>query len=133
MRHIGAVPRFLQITVLSAAFLLPGWQAEAADKNGLSTVLGSGNISCAKWIEDKQSGPSQYNYAHVQALGWMSGYLSAYNKFVWNGSDVSSETDADGLSGWMDNFCAANPTKKVSQATQALITFLSSGPHPNDK
>lgn len=128
MRYIGAVPRLLQVAILSAAFVLPGWQAEAGTKQGF-TAIGAGTSSCGKWTEDKASDRAIY----VEDGTWVLGFVSAFNSLGWKGMNVASETDEDGIIAWIDNYCAANPTKGVVYATTALINFLSAGPHPNDK
>ena len=129
MRYIGAVPRLLQIGVLSAAFVLPGWEVVAMTKDGSYGLLGGGQESCGAWSAAK--GTSQLRYA--EGRQWLEGYLSSYNRYVWPGNNVASETDTNGFFAWVDNYCSANPTKDISDAAEHLVEFLSSGPHPNDK
>ena len=59
--------------------------------------------------------------------------MSAFNEYEWKGMNVASETDEVGMEAWVNNYCMANPTKRISDAAKALTKFLSAGPHPNDK
>jgi hypothetical protein len=126
MKHLRAVPRLLQIAALSAAFVLPAWRAEAADKQGKFHVFGQGNQSCGKWTTDRKEGADA-------AWAWVLGYASGYNDYGWRGVNVASETDIPGMLAWIDNYCAANSTVPVANAAIELMHFLSLGPHPNDK
>ena len=129
---IGAVPHVFRTLFLSTVFLLPGWQAQAADTNGVAIIVGTGNRSCSAWITDAKAGSSQFNASHVQEIGWVTGYLSAYNALVWEGKNVTSETDLREILAWMNGYCSANPTQKIGGATKELIKILASGSHPND-
>ena len=137
MRYTGAVPRLLQILLLSAAFVLPGWQSEASNNEGLFRAVGNGGHSCGTWIENRKSFENSKDMkdliGHAQDLSWVSGFVTAYNDYVWKGANVASETDGNGMTAWIDSYCAANPTKTIGNAAVALTTFLSSCPHPNDK
>jgi hypothetical protein len=56
---------------------------------------------------------------------WLNGYITAYNQYVpLAKGDVATGTDANGLTGWIDNYCAAHPLDYVAQAATALITEL---------
>jgi hypothetical protein len=132
MSYIGTAPRLLQILALSAAFVLPGWRAEAADKDGRYQMLGLGARSCGQWTADKHPSNVQ-DRLYFGDASWLLGYITAFNLLRWHGGNVASETDAVGMAAWVDNYCAANPTKDIATAADALTTFLSAGPHPNDK
>ena len=130
MRFIAALPRALQIAALLEAFVLPGWQAEAADNNGKYKILGRGGSSCGSWSTDRKNPNSIESSADGD---WLQGFVTGFNHFVWHGKDVGSDTDYNGMMAWMDNYCAANPTKNIGRAAENLILFLASGPHLNDK
>ena len=55
MRHFGALPRVMQIALLSTAFVLLGWQAKSSDAQGTFAVIGNGTRSCGQWTEEKKS------------------------------------------------------------------------------
>ena len=53
---------------------------------------------------------------------WIAGYLSNFNSLT-NDPDVSDflkDEDWDGLIGWIDNYCAANPSDKLEKAAREL-------------
>lgn len=127
MNHLQA-SRLLQMLALAAALVLPAWKTEAADKNGY-TMIGVGRLSCGQWSADKSANLG----AHAVEQAWVGGFITAYNRYEWKGSDATSETDGQGIMAWVDNYCAANPTKNIAAASEALMMFLSVGPHLNDK
>ena len=136
MNHIRAVPRLLQIAIFSAAFALPGWQAEAVTRNGIFKSLGAGTSSCGEWTDNRRSYDNTTNPGmalHMSDRSWVLDFISAYNEIGWTGVNVASETDAGGIFGWISNYCAANPTEDISTAVGALVRSLKRGPHPNDK
>jgi len=84
-------------------------------------VVGVGNGSCGKWIEDRRSaGPSMFI-----TQGWIAGYLTAYNNYApYANGNVSRGTDVDGLFAWIDRYCRANPLDSIFRASSALILDL---------
>ena len=101
------------------------------DKDGLAFVLGPGTRSCATWTDDANKRGDKG--AFFSEMGWVDGFLSAYNAYEWRGKNISSETDLAARTAWLNNYCAANPTVNISAAADALVKFLAIGPHPNDK
>ena len=129
MNQFRALPRLLRIAVLSTAFVLPGWCAEAGDK---FTAFGPGGSSCGTWAANKAKA-SQNPAPYFIEESWVLGFVAAFNNYSWKGANVASETNAKRMMAWVDKYCAANPTKSIAIASLSLIDFLSSGPHPNDK
>lgn len=80
-----------------------------------SKVYGSGAGSCGKWTSDKAKASEGYRYDKV----WLVGFVSGAGWGV--GEDY--EADADGMIGWVDNYCAANPLDDISDAA-ALVFKL---------
>lgn len=87
--------RWLQIAILSVAFVLPG-QAEAATKDGRYLIWGGGQSSCGIWSNAK----STNEFIYSSAKQWVEGYVSAYNHYRWQGNNVASEIDGNGLFAW---------------------------------
>jgi hypothetical protein len=54
-------------------------------------------------------------------VAWLLGFVSGYNSYR-PGEDVSS--DAHGLAGWVDNYCAAHPLDLIVKAAGRLIDEL---------
>lgn len=104
---------------LSAHLFLMISPAFASDKNGKYEVLGQGTESCGAWLSDRKDG-SWYPEG-----GWINGYISAYNLFVWKKSaDVAQSTDAAGIAAWMDGYCTAHPLNEIEAGSYRLVTVL---------
>ncbi|HWY61726.1 MAG TPA: hypothetical protein VNW15_07475 [Rhizomicrobium sp.] len=121
--------RFLKMSFISGPLMLLSGQTAAATGDGRYLIWGGGQSSCGTWSEAKSTNA----FLYTSAKQWLEGYVSAYNRYSWQGKNVASETNGNGMFSWVDDYCAANPTKDISDAANALVIFLSSGPHPNDK
>ena len=103
--------------VLIAAALLAvspiGRTAGAADY----TNFGQGTLSCGTWTEEKEKDSSGRQFFHT----WITGYMTAYSRWVEDGSGPVSEADNSGAWAWIDNYCQENPLKKVANAAEQLI------------
>jgi hypothetical protein len=110
---------------LAFAFAVSG-TAVASDKHGAYMVMGVGTKSCGSWLQDRQ----ERSFAELNDRAWISGYVTAYNEYVWPKQDVVQGTDTDGLAAWIDNYCTAHPLSDLSHAAEALIIELKNRPHP---
>jgi hypothetical protein len=112
---------------LGGLFLAPS-VAQAADAPSYP-ILGAGNLSCGAWKEHR----SNHDELEASMKSWVLGFITAEN--VWNvvlrHSAISATTDADGLFGWIDNYCAAHPLETVSAATLELSSELIKTPNGN--
>ena len=54
-------------------------------------------------------------------LQWVLGYVTAYGSY---GNDSFRKTDPDAMTGWIDNYCRANPLDNVEVAAQKLVEAL---------
>ena len=108
--------------VLSGAALLFGFghwaPAVAADAQGAYTALGEGTVSCANWISHRKAG----DWAPLGA--WISGYLTAYNEFVWKGQNIADKSTLDEIDRWMDGYCATHPLSDLTAAVGQLAISL---------
>jgi len=95
-------------------------EAAAADGSGTYTVLSFGTRSCSQVIADHQEDGER----RLANSTWVGGYLTAVNRYVVKGKDVSAGTDADGRMLWIVNFCRSNPLETLEQATSALVVEL---------
>lgn len=113
-RHIM---RFLLAT--SLAVVLAG--SAAALDQGNYQAIGLGTSSCGAWIAMRQN---------RQAFGfeqWILGYLSGAGFMGGpNGTIPLDGVDAQGVLGWVDNYCRAHPLVAVAQAGAA---FIAEHPH----
>lgn len=79
-----------------------------------------GDYDCGQWVNNK--GPA--------SKSWLLGYLTGLNMMA---ADLKSNPKRDHLDKlnsadqaylWMDNYCRANPLKRVSQGATALYIEL---------
>jgi hypothetical protein len=86
-------------------------------------ALGVGADSCGRWVADRRA----RNYDMVIKEGWVTGYLSGYNRWSPRSApdrDISGGTDAAGLFAWIDNYCAAHPLMPLAGAAESLVFTL---------
>ncbi|HWY14724.1 MAG TPA: hypothetical protein VNX86_06250 [Rhizomicrobium sp.] len=112
MRNILAGVMLANLVASVAAF--------ASDSAGHYVVLGPGNWSCGKWTADSSSG----EVSKFQEIGWVQGFLTAYNDYVWKGQSVMGSVDGPGVTAWTNNYCTAHPLDTIGDATHALILDL---------
>ena len=106
--------------LLAVGLSLPGGPLRAADPQGYYTIQGVGLESCEVWLSERRSdGPTAWY--HQQ---WVLGYLTAYNRWVHNGDDVTDGIETDKLFNWLDEYCHRNPQQNLSLATEALSWAL---------
>jgi hypothetical protein len=94
----------------------------AADKTGNYQVLGSGALSCGSWTAERKKGS---DIAAAKKI-LVTGYISAYNRWVHPGYDVTEGTDNDGVYAWIDYYCQAHPLDMMAIAVEALIEHFRS-------
>lgn len=77
-------------------------------------VLGAGTRSCGDWTADRQESGA----AAVVDETWVDGFITAmsYSTFIDIHKGISLATDAEGMFGWLDNYCRANPTINLELA-----------------
>ena len=97
------------LTVVLIAGMGFGAAAESADASGQFRVFGSGNLTCERWLADRQEG----NPSASQSEMWVAGYITAYNQFVHKEFDVSERQDGDYLLKWIDDYCRKQPPNQL--------------------
>ncbi len=87
------------------------------------TVQGVGQQSCEVWSDERQTALATGTLAwyHEQ---WVLGYITAFNRWVHDDSDVAVNLSDDKLFAWLDQYCAENPQQILSVAAEALISEL---------
>lgn len=102
-----------------AATSIGSLPASPMDKNQSFIILGPGTMSCGAWTEKRRSEsgwPLQF---------WLLGYITAINQFAAFGiEDISEDTDASGLFGWIDNWCRDHPLDTLNKAATHLAADL---------
>lgn len=94
--------------------------AKAADPQGYYTIQGVGLESCTAWIGERAE-PSGITWYKQQ---WVLGYLTAFNRWTHDGTDIAKGAEAESLFKWIDNYCQRNPRQVLSLATEALVWDL---------
>lgn len=61
-----------------------------------------------------------------------TGYMTAFDVYGTDREDGSNGTDINGLMGWVDNYCKANPLRTAANAAEAL-TFQLNNPTSTPK
>lgn len=87
---------------------------------GAQTYAVFGNKSCGVWLKERQEG----GWGATVVQNWFMGYLSG-RSFHLRGNPLSG-LEGESAYLFLDNFCRANPLKKVDQAANALIDELAS-------
>lgn len=96
---------------VTAAFLLAG----SVQGQGI-TIIGSGvGTSCGTWSADR----SQRQGRDLEQ--WAIGYLSG--AAVNGGINILGGTDFQGVMGWLDNYCRANPLTPLADALVAFVNL----------
>ena len=88
-------------------------------------VLGAGTQSCGDWTSTQGSSEFVNQMTHLAMIQWMNGYLTAMQQAMPHIVAQIRSTDMSGMTGWIDQWCAAHPLDNVAGATQALVGELS--------
>ncbi len=103
-----------------ALLVAAGTSSRAADPDGYYTIQGVGIETCEVWLGERQSdGPTAWY--HQQ---WVLGYLTAFNRWVHDDSDVANKLPSDKLFTWLDEYCHRNTRQSLSLATEAMVWSL---------
>ena len=107
--------------VLAVALLLGTHAiAGAADSQGNYAVQGVGQESCEIWLGERlANGPTAWY--HQQ---WVLGYITAFNRWTYDGTNVAAKVGPDKLFLWLDEYCHRNPQQDLSSAAEALVAQL---------
>ena len=97
--------------------------AHAADSTGKSAVKGVGGLSCSRFVQEFEA----QSPAAAQLVGWMMGYLSAYNQYADNTFDIASWEDTRILGTFLNANCKRFPDIAFAKAVQLMVQAL----HPN--
>jgi hypothetical protein len=99
--------------------------AMSADKDGSYLLVGIGAKTCGAYIEARNASKDSFSSIDsIYFLTWLTGYLSAYNKFASSTYDITGGKDNEGLMIWLDNYCHAHPLDKFSTGVSALTKEL---------
>jgi len=94
---------------------LPG---SSSDAKGNYVALGFGLESCQTFLQARSNG-LDLPYRH-----WLTGYLTAVNKWTKETVDIRGRTDIDGMLGLLERDCIKNRQHSFSHAVESLVTDL---------
>ena len=83
-------------------------------------VLGAGLAKCSEWTTERaKASPSAVGFE-----GWVEGYLTAINEFVWPSHNVTGATSKDDVFVWLDGYCASHDSADLIDGVVALRDHL---------
>jgi hypothetical protein len=95
-----------------------GTGASAADDAGNFSV--QGGATCSKYLSEQSS----KSVVFTSYMGWVAGYMSAYNSLTPDTFSILGNSDLGGALLWIKGYCEKNPLDTVAQGMQALIWEL---------
>jgi hypothetical protein len=104
--------------------VLLGTALPAASQNVSVRLLGAGTVSCGKWTAARKGDDDISKTEAAVYFSWAEGYLTAIQQALPEVNKGVRQTDADGLAGWLDDYCAAHSLDNLAAASQALALEL---------
>ena len=95
--------------------------AQGADTDGRFAVKGAGLASCQDYVKARAE-KSKLLYS---LLGWLDGYLTAYNEFSPSTFDVAAWESADLLARILDRHCEENPGDRFFTVIRTIVNQIS--------
>ena len=83
-----------------------------------ASFMGVAAGNCETWTKDKEEDCEAYRFDRVYLIGFLRGVNSLAPK------DIMASTDAEGLTGWIDNYCKEHPLDAIDDAANALALEL---------
>ncbi|KAB7643503.1 hypothetical protein [Polymorphobacter fuscus] len=87
------------------------------------SVYGGGGAECSAWTANLRK-----RWPHLVDTDWLMGYLSGVNRGRGPGARLMVEADVASATGFVSQFCAANPQRPIFEAADALIAQLEGAP-----
>jgi len=105
----------LIVLVLSFTFTTP---ATARDMDNKYSA--QGDKSCGQWVNFRNGG----GWEHAAVIGWIAGYIAAYNRQTPDVYNITGSTDFDNVLLWMDKYCRENPLSNLATGMDDLTNEL---------
>jgi hypothetical protein len=109
------------LKALTVAMVIGGLSAPLAAQS----VYGSGGKPCSNWTANLRS-----KWARLGDTDWLMGYVSGVNRARGPGSRMMANANVQAATGFVTDFCAANPQRPIFEAADALILQLEAAPPP---
>ncbi len=120
MRQGRRSPPGILLAALLVAALMAAAPVHAADGSGRFAVKGAGVASCGNFV-DLRAEKSKTIFVFV---GWLQGYLSAFNQFTGDTYDVVSWERTEILLRAIERYCEKNRDRKFYAAVAGLANSL---------
>jgi hypothetical protein len=104
------------IAAAAVALLVGGVGGYVLHGQGGLRVLGSGTISCGKWVEYRPDNAEQEE-------NWVNGYLTGRQE-DGPGLTANQTGDLAGRNAWIDQYCQGHPIDSLLEASRALLRAL---------
>lgn len=105
----------IQLALISLAAVTPLTKSE-----NIATI-GTGNLSCGKWVEARTQGNTDQQNLNVQ---WVAGYLAGHSYYRAQRVKQTVVEDLPTIELWLDTYCRNNPTHATFAAAAALVEEL---------
>jgi putative peptidoglycan binding protein len=92
----------------------------AASVSGEYAIKDVGLATCKVYSTERTKTSKSY----FRLVGWVTGYLSAYNRYAKDTADIAPWQSTDLLAALIGNYCKANPETRIVAATNRLIAAL---------
>lgn len=121
-RHVRCSrPRCLASLLLSC--MLTG--AAAAEEAREVSIWGIGQISCGRFVQERERPAGPYGAYDATFRQWLLGFITALNWSDPQRRDRLAGTDAEGAMLWVENHCRTQPLDTFFDAALALERELS--------
>lgn len=107
------------------AVAIAGLAVPVAAPVAAQSVYGSGGKPCSNWTANLRS-----KWARLGDTDWLMGYISGVNRARGPGSRMMANANVQAATGFMTQFCAANPARPIFEGADALILELEAAPQP---
>lgn len=100
--------------------LLASPGAQGADSDGRFAIKGAGLASC----QDYASARAEQSQLVYSLLGWLDGYLTAYNQLSPNTFDVAAWESTDLFARILDSHCEKHPDDRFFTVARAIVAQI---------
>ena len=102
-----------------AAAIVAATVASLTAPAAAQSVYGSGGGPCSNWTANLKK-----RWPHLADTDWLMGYISGVNKARGPGARMLANANVEAATGFVAQFCAANPQRLIFEAADALIVEL---------
>lgn len=108
------------LIVTAPAFAAVARPAAAAQATDTIAIWGIGQISCGRFVQERERGAGAYGPFDATFRQWLLGFLTALNWSDPERPDLLAGTDAEGAMLWVENHCRSQPLDTFFDAALAL-------------